>query len=146
MYYICILTLLQWIVPSFSDLELNDNKIPVHRHSVAQEFLCLLLSGVSNQVMMAPNFTSVMVSLKNREKPIMAIIIHLLSLYSSQNSDPSLMVRKGKSKSDYFKPLCKSYCSLCSTVSSAMSTTVSSNSAGSAVVSNVNLCRGFLQS
>lgn len=63
MYYICVLTLLQWIVPSFSHLELN-----VHKHGVAQEFLCLLLSGVANQVMMAPNFTLVMVSLKNAEK------------------------------------------------------------------------------
>lgn len=68
MYYICILTLLQWIVPSFSHVELSDSKIPVHKHGVAQECLYLLLLGVSNQAMMAPNFTLVMVALKNTEK------------------------------------------------------------------------------
>lgn len=68
MYYICILTLLQWIVPSFSHVELNDIKIPVHKHSVGQECLQLLLLRGSNLVMMAPNFTLVMVALKNTEK------------------------------------------------------------------------------
>lgn len=65
----------------------------------------------------------------------MAIIIHLLlSLLSSQNSKALLWWLKRKNKIDYFKPLCKRYCSLCSAVSSAVSTMASSNSAGSAVI------------
>lgn len=65
----------------------------------------------------------------------MAIIIHaFLSLHSSQNSKALLWWLKRKNKIDYFKPLCKRDCSLCSTVSSAMSTMASSNSAGSAVI------------
>lgn len=53
------------ILKTYLDFKaLNDTKIPVHKHGVPWNLLCLLLSEVSSQVMMAHNCTLAVVSHK----------------------------------------------------------------------------------
>lgn len=100
-WHICMFTLLQWMLPRFwkwTDLYLNDSKIPVQEHGTPSELRRILLSGLSNQVMMSPSFSSVMLAFRRARKASNGNYHSSppLTAQFPEFKGPSLMVKKEK--------------------------------------------------